>query len=40
MDSLKCWILERIIDIEMYGNTKPRMLTMEELRLKGMDVDI
>ena len=40
MDSLKCWNLERIIDAEMYGNTKPGMLTMEELLTEGMDVVI
>jgi hypothetical protein len=32
--------LERIIDAEMYENTKPIMLTMEELLSEGMDVDI
>ena len=42
MDSLNCWNLERIIDAEMYGNTKTRMLTMEEFlsESEGMDVDI
>ncbi len=35
---MKCWNLERLIDVELVRDNKPKPLTMEDLLCKGGDL--